>query len=138
MNMICRPDSAYPENLSRIILTLTVSPSWNQTLRTKFSSIQGSSSPILRNSVNTRTSEATVVRSVGEDAPQGSLATVTSAAISGRRSATIVVGCGGGAGLSRLRNNLASRRIAAGRGSRSSLLLGEVVVLLERHDFNFW
>jgi hypothetical protein len=29
-------------------LTLTCSPIWNQRLRTKFSSIQGSSSPILR------------------------------------------------------------------------------------------
>lgn len=38
---------AYPENLSRIILTLTCSPIWNQRLRTKFSSIHGSSSPIL-------------------------------------------------------------------------------------------
>jgi hypothetical protein len=38
---------AYPENLSRIILTLTVSPMLYQMLRTKFSSIQGSSSPIL-------------------------------------------------------------------------------------------
>jgi len=39
---------AYPENLSRIILTLTVSPMLYQMLRTKFSSIHGSSSPILR------------------------------------------------------------------------------------------
>jgi hypothetical protein len=38
---------SYPENLSRIILTLTCSPIWNQRLRMKFSSIQGSSSPIL-------------------------------------------------------------------------------------------
>lgn len=37
----------YPENLSRIIFTLTCSPMPNQMLRTKFSSIQGSSSPIL-------------------------------------------------------------------------------------------
>ena len=37
----------YPENLSRIILTLTCSPIPNQTLRMKFSSIQGSNSPIL-------------------------------------------------------------------------------------------
>ena len=37
----------YPENLSRIILTLTCSPMPNQTLRTKFSSIHGSNSPIL-------------------------------------------------------------------------------------------
>lgn len=36
-----------PENLSLIILTLTCSPIPNQTLRMKFSSIQGSSSPIL-------------------------------------------------------------------------------------------
>lgn len=39
--------NSYPENLSRIILTLTCSPIWNQRLRTKFSSIHGSSSPIL-------------------------------------------------------------------------------------------
>ena len=39
--------SAYPENLSRIILTFTCSPMPNQMLRTKFSSIHGSSSPIL-------------------------------------------------------------------------------------------
>ena len=37
----------YPENLSRIILTLTCSPKLYHTLRTKFSSIHGSSSPIL-------------------------------------------------------------------------------------------
>ena len=42
----------YPENLSRIILTLTCSPIWNQRLRIKFSSIQGSSSPILFAFVN--------------------------------------------------------------------------------------
>lgn len=35
-----------PENLSRIILTLTCSPIWNQRFLTKFSSIQGSNSPI--------------------------------------------------------------------------------------------
>lgn len=42
-----RQSWSYPENLSRIILTLTCSPIWNQRLRMKFSSIQGSSSPIL-------------------------------------------------------------------------------------------
>ncbi len=41
----------HPVNLSRIILTLTCSPVVNQKLRTKFSSIQGSNSPILRRSV---------------------------------------------------------------------------------------
>jgi hypothetical protein len=44
--------STYPENLSRIILTLTCSPIPNQMLRTKFSSIQGSNSPILREYVS--------------------------------------------------------------------------------------
>lgn len=43
-----RNKNTYPENLSRIILTLTCSPIWNQRLRMKFSSIQGSSSPILQ------------------------------------------------------------------------------------------
>jgi hypothetical protein len=46
--MVSRSTRApHPENLSRIILTLTCSPMLNQMLRTKFSSIQGSSSPIL-------------------------------------------------------------------------------------------
>jgi len=37
----------YPENLSRIILTLTCSPIWYQIFLTKASSTQGSNSPIL-------------------------------------------------------------------------------------------
>jgi hypothetical protein len=41
-------ESAYPENLSLIIFTFTWYPKLNHTLRTKFSSIQGSSSPILK------------------------------------------------------------------------------------------
>ena len=41
--------STYPENLSLIIFTETCSPIWNQRLRMKFSSTQGSSSPILCN-----------------------------------------------------------------------------------------
>ena len=45
-----QPRGTYPENLSRIIFTLTVSPMLAQMVRTKFSSIQGSSSPILQSS----------------------------------------------------------------------------------------
>lgn len=52
---------AYPENLSRIIFTLTVSPMPYQMLRTKPSSIQGSSSPILRASQHDPSIEEAVV-----------------------------------------------------------------------------
>jgi hypothetical protein len=50
MQLSCDLDSevAYPENLSLIIFTLTWYPKLNHTLRTKFSSIHGSSSPILK------------------------------------------------------------------------------------------
>ena len=47
-----RCGDTYPENLSLIILTLTWYPMPNQTLLTKFSSIQGSSSPILYRSAS--------------------------------------------------------------------------------------
>ena len=67
--------------------------------------------------------------------PESGLAAVACAAVAGRRG-TVVVRRRGGAGLSWLRNNLTGRRIATGRGSRSSLLL-EVIVLLERHDGGF-
>lgn len=65
--------------------------------------------------------------------PQCGFAAIASAAIARGRATTIVVRRRGSAGLSWLRNNLANRRIATSRRSRSSLLLREFVVLLERH-----
>ena len=67
-----------------------------------------------------------------DNIPESGLAAVARTAIAGRGGG-IVVRRWGGAGLSRLRNNLTRRCIATGRGSRSSLLL-EFVVRLERHD----
>lgn len=70
-----------------------------------------------------------------ENIPEGSLATITGTSVTGRRATAVVVGCRRSAGLSLLRNNLSSRRIATGRrGGSSLLLLAEAVVLLERHD----
>lgn len=84
-----RWSNTYPEFLSRITLTLTVSPAAERkTPLIKFSSIQGSSSPILR---HVQLAEVPMMRSARHCLPKGGLGLVAC----GRRDRGHVGGRGG-------------------------------------------
>ena len=146
--------TTYPENLSRIILTLTCSPIWNHKLRMKFSSIQGSNSPILERSIpsalhsprnrtpanipeggfpfvrrrHRRHCGALLVRvRTAEGSRSG---TRTGLALTGH------LGIGGGGRAGSTRSTGGARATRGGGTSRSAItlvLVGERVEVLERH-----
>ena len=125
---------AYPENLSRIILTLTVSPMLYQMLRTKFSSIQGSSSPILHLvSPSIRSiglSPAIVVR----DSPEGGLASALAVAIGASAAGRTHVTLGReAAGLVHGLTKVGLRDVGVGALFAGLLALVLLVLLLEAH-----
>lgn len=121
---------SYPENLSRIILTLTCSPIWNHRLRMKFSSIQGSSSPILK---KWRLALVHGDYQIGsrEDVPEGGLAISTllgngGTSIGLTRSGTLETSALSSASHSSVGGS-------RGTGSGGSVLVGERIKVLERH-----